>query len=185
MRPIFIFAIVVIFLLVAPVSALTKAQLPTSMKTVAPDKISDIRLEVYPLTKMSMEYVESDYSDDIIVAIQQVFGIIPKDPHIAVSSGGKLIALIPSDSKFVELEPHEYCLELQYGTDSWYRCEKRLLDASKIPTTGNQAPDGSFDGKEVVIPKETIVPKETVIIPKETIIIEPTVTVNQTGGNVS
>lgn len=152
MKKILFIAIIMVIIacLVIPVSGLSKAQLPTAMKKVNPQNMGSIRLDVAPLTKMSVEYSESDLSDDIIIAIQQVFGRVPKNPHITVKSNGKLLALIPSDSKFVELEPHEYCLELQYGTDGWYRCEKRLLDDEKKPKTGKQLDDGSFVEEDII-----------------------------------
>lgn len=158
MKKILFIAIIMVIIacLIIPASGLSKAQLPTAMKKVTPRNMETIRLDVAPLTKMSIEYSESDLSDDIIIAIQQVFGAIPKNPHVTVKSNGKLLALIPIDSKFVELEPHEYCLELQYGTDAWYKCEKRLLDDEKRPKTGKQLDDGSFVGEEIMPIEEEI-----------------------------
>jgi hypothetical protein len=45
--------------------------------------------------------------------------IYPVDVYL----NGNRVAVIASDSPFVNRAIHEYCLQYQYGTENWYNCE--------------------------------------------------------------
>jgi hypothetical protein len=68
----------------------------------------------------------------IVMVFDEVLGLTPTEenivlPGLEVVIDEKVIAIIPTDSKFNGIEPHEYCLEYQYGTTNWYKCEQELL----------------------------------------------------------
>jgi hypothetical protein len=47
--------------------------------------------------------------------------------EIDVELNGIKVATIPKGSKFEGIEVHNVCLQFQYGTDNWYKCEVSLL----------------------------------------------------------
>jgi hypothetical protein len=65
-------------------------------------------------------------SPDPIKAAKQMVGLEDKVEAVSVVYGEDVLAIIPTDSKFVDVPVTEKCLELQYGTDDWYKCEKRF-----------------------------------------------------------
>jgi len=77
-------------------------------------------------TPLQIEYKPIDFSKDIIEAIGTFLGLIDKGiPPVAVMSEDTMLAVIPPNSKFVDMDVHGYCVgQFQYGTDFWVQCEK-------------------------------------------------------------
>jgi hypothetical protein len=68
----------------------------------------------------------------ITMVIDKVIGLTPVEENIEVTGvdvvvDDKIVAIIPTDSKFNGIEAHTYCLEYQYGTTNWFKCEQELL----------------------------------------------------------
>ena len=56
---------------------------------------------------------------------QEITDVVKNE--ISVEIGGATVATIPNNSKFVDMEIHEYCIRYQYGTSRWYSCEQERI----------------------------------------------------------
>jgi hypothetical protein len=68
----------------------------------------------------------------ITMVFDEIIGLKPIEETTPITGvdvvlDDQVIAIIPTDSKFNGIEPHEYCLEYQYGTTRWFNCEQELL----------------------------------------------------------
>jgi hypothetical protein len=68
----------------------------------------------------------------ITMVFDKIIGLTPVEDTTSVTDvdvvvDDMTVAIIPTDSKFNGIEPHEYCLEYQYGTTNWFNCEQELL----------------------------------------------------------
>jgi hypothetical protein len=84
-------------------------------------------------TKKIVQYNErTTLLKRIVMVFDEVLGLTPTEENVELEGlevviDEKVVAIIPTDSKFNGIEPHEYCLEYQYGTTNWYNCEQELL----------------------------------------------------------
>jgi hypothetical protein len=58
--------------------------------------------------------------------LKQLLGIPPTQGDIAVFIEGRQVALIPPNSPIAGMTIHEQCLQFQYGTQRWYKCEEQF-----------------------------------------------------------
>jgi hypothetical protein len=86
--------------------------------------IKPVELPVAYMSKVSIfDRIVTTFSD-ILGFKQETITDVQDD--VQVELDGKIVAIIPSDSKFNGLTIHEDCLPWQYGTDLWYDCEVGL-----------------------------------------------------------
>jgi len=115
---------------------------PTETETIVPietkpiDPIETIIIIEEPMEReleiKQIQYTEKVTLVDIIITkFTELIGleqetITEEKQEIDVEMDGIIIAIIPRESKFKDMEIHEICLGYQYGTDNWYNCEMTL-----------------------------------------------------------
>jgi hypothetical protein len=105
------------------------------------EKPIQITLEPPGMKKKVVDYLDfnpSDITEQVKKKIDEILSPNKKNkmienipegkPHKVVSIDGATIAIIPTDSKFINMEIHEVCLPFQYGTDRWYDCEVKYAN---------------------------------------------------------
>lgn len=92
---------------------------PTEEPTWTTDK-REVAEVTYTTTKLSLLAQVIQIGKEIVGIVEPIETV---DDTIDVIIDKKIVANIPTGSKFVGIVPHKQCLEYQYGTDLWYECE--------------------------------------------------------------
>jgi hypothetical protein len=116
-------ALLVITIMIMPVTAMILEEPDDGKITPEPTPDTDKRIAAdvaYTTTKLSLLARVIQIGKEIIGIVEPVE---TGADTIDVIIEGKMVANIPSGSKFVGIVPHKECLKYQYGTQLWYECE--------------------------------------------------------------
>lgn len=86
--------------------------------------IEDRSIPISPVKADVRYQVVEVFSSDLAKAARQLIGLEPKENKVSVVYGERILAIIPPESKFVDVPVTNECLKFQYGTDNWFTCER-------------------------------------------------------------
>jgi hypothetical protein len=77
------------------------------------------------LVEPTLEIQKGFANESIVDTVSRTIGFSKEKRNITISRNGQLLAIIPEDSPFANIQIHESCLTpvQQYGSDQWYACE--------------------------------------------------------------
>jgi hypothetical protein len=103
--------------------------------------------EIRSVSLSHIEFTPQSIGDQVISAIdsmkevlgiskksssQSIFDTVPNtedlvtNPKQIVMMGEEPIAIVSTDSKFIDLPYYTFCTPYQYGTEDWYSCEQQV-----------------------------------------------------------